>query len=96
MEMRKQYDKDFKENAVRYVEEHKDISVRKCSENLGVSTSTLNDWVKAARDNNGVVQTRGSGNYSSDEAKENARLKRELRDTRDALDILKRSLISIN
>lgn len=28
--------------------------------------------------------------------KENARLKRELRDTRDALDILKRSLISIN
>ena len=45
-------------------------------------------WVKAARDNNGVVPTRGSGNYSSDEAKENARLKRELRDTKDALDIL--------
>ena len=86
--MSKQYDKEFKENAVRYVEEHKDISVRKCSENLGVSTSTLNDWVKAARDNNGVVPTRGSGNYSSDEAKENARLKRELRDTKDALDIL--------
>ena len=46
--MSKQYDKDFKENAVRYVEEHKDISVRKCSENLGVSTSTLNDWVRDA------------------------------------------------
>ena len=33
--MSKQYDKEFKENAVRYVEENKDISVRKCSENLG-------------------------------------------------------------
>ena len=29
---------------------------------------------------------RGSGNYESDEAKENARLKKELRDTKDALE----------
>lgn len=35
------------------------------------------------------VPTRGSGNYSSDEAKEIARLQRELRDTKDALEILK-------
>ena len=35
---------------------------------------------------------RGSGNYSSDEAKEIARLQRELRDTKDALEILKKAI----
>ena len=32
---------------------------------------------------------RGSSNYASDEEKENARLRRELRDTKDALDVKK-------
>ena len=36
--------------------------------------------------------TRGTGNYSSDEAKEIARLQRELRDTKDALEILKKAI----
>ena len=35
---------------------------------------------------------RGSGNYSSDEQKEIARLKRELRDAQDALDVLKKAI----
>lgn len=34
----------------------------------------------------------GTGNYASDEAKEIAQLKRELRDTKDALDILKKAI----
>jgi transposase len=38
------------------------------------------------------VVHRGSGNHESDEAKENARLKRELRDTKDALEILKKAI----
>ena len=40
----------------------------------------------------GDIESRGSGNYSSDEAKEIARLKRELRDTQDALDVLKKAI----
>ncbi len=32
------------------------------------------------------------GNYASDEAKEIARLKRELRDTKDALEVLKKAI----
>lgn len=40
----------------------------------------------------GDIQVRGSGNYSSDEQKEIARLKRELRDTQDALDVLKKAI----
>ena len=37
-------------------------------------------------------ESRGSGNYASDEAKEIARLKRELRDAQDALEVLKKAI----
>ena len=40
----------------------------------------------------GDIESRGSGNYASDEAKEIARLKRELRDAQDALDVLKKAI----
>ena len=36
--------------------------------------------------------TRGSGNYASEEAKEIARLQRQLRDTKDALEVLKKAI----
>ena len=35
---------------------------------------------------------RGSGNFSSDEAKELARLKKENRDLKDAVEILKKAM----
>jgi transposase len=54
--------------------------------------STLSRWKKQYNDNEGTVPTRGSGNYSSDEAKEIARLKRKLRDAEDALDVLKKAI----
>lgn len=92
MEMSKQYDKEFKENAVIYYKEHDELNIKKCSENLGIAPSTLGDWIKKAEANNGKVPTRGSGNFVNDEAKENARLKKELRDTKDALDILKKAI----
>ena len=38
----------------------------------------------------GDIPVRGSGNYASDEQKEIARLRRELRDAQDALDVLKK------
>jgi transposase len=40
----------------------------------------------------GSIPTRGSGNYASDEHAEIAGLKRELRDTKDALDVLKKAI----
>lgn len=48
--------------------------------------------MKSAKDNEGNVPTRDSGNYASDEAKEIARLQKELRDTKDALEILKKAI----
>lgn len=90
--MSKQFDKQFKENAVQYYLSHKEIGLKKCAENLGISRNALRNWVSAASENSGEVPVRGSGNYASDQAKENAMLKKELRDTKDALEILKKAI----
>ena len=88
--MSKQFDKQFKENAVQYYLAHKELGWNKCAENLGISRNAIRSWVKAAAENAGEVPIRGAGNYASDEEKENARLRKELRDTKDALEILKK------
>ena len=88
----KSYDKKFKEDAVRYYKEHEGMTLKVASTNLGIGCSTLSEWVRQADKNKGEVPVRGSGNYASDEAKENARLKRELRDAQDALEILKKAI----
>lgn len=88
----KQHDQQFKIDAVKYVMEHPDLTQEECAKNLGIGISTLQRWISLYRDNNGEVPTRGSGNYATDEQKEIARLKKELRDTQDALEILKKAI----
>lgn len=88
----RQYSQQFKEDAVQYRLNHPELSLRNAAVNLGISASTLKSWLKLAKENEGAVPTRGSGNYSSDEAKEIARLQRELRDTKDALEVLKKAI----
>ena len=90
--MSNQFDKQLKDNAVQYYLAHKELGWNKCAENLGVSRNAIRSWVKAAAENAGEVPIRGAGNYASDEEKENARLRRELRDTKDALEILKKAI----
>ena len=85
-------DQQFKENAVRYRLAHPELSLQKAAENLGISDSVLKTWSRAAREHEENVPTRGSRDYSSDEVKEIARLQRELRDTKDALEILKKAI----
>lgn len=87
-----QFNKDFKINAVTYTAEHPDLSMSECAKNLGIGLSTLSRWKSQSQANNGDIPVRGSGNYSSDEQKEIARLKRELRDAQDALDVLKKAI----
>jgi len=89
--MAKHYDIQFKMDAVQYYHDHKDLGLQGCATNLGISMQTLSRWQKDLKDN-GTLEGRGSGNYASDEAKEIARLKRELRDTKDALDVLKKAI----
>ena len=52
--------------------------------------STIHKWIKDANKNGNKIESRGSGNFSSDEAKEIARLRKELKDTQDALEVLKK------
>ena len=56
---------------------------------IGIGVSTLAKWESRFRNNDGDIPVRGSGNYQSDDAKEIARLKRELR---DVLDVLKKAI----
>ena len=88
----KQHTKQFKLDAVNYRKEHPDLTQAECAKNLGIGVSTLGKWEAQFRDNDGDIPVRGSGNYESDEAKEIARLKRELRDAQDALDVLKKAI----
>ena len=76
-------------DAVQYYQDHKDLGIRGCAENLGIGYSTLTKWLKDFRES-GDIPVRGSGNYASDKQKEIARLRRELRDAQDALDVLKK------
>ncbi|MGB8453121.1 MAG: transposase [Anaerocolumna sp.] len=90
--MGRQCTKEFKEDALKYYLSHKELGLVVCAKNLGVSRTALSSWTKNARENEGEVPTRGSGNFESNEAKENARLRKELRDTQDALEILKKAI----
>ncbi len=90
--MAKQHTEEFKKDAVKYWKEHHELGITKCAKNLGIGKSTLSTWSKMYEENDGAVPTRGRGNYESDEAKEIARLKRELQDTQNALAILKKAI----
>ena len=91
--MANQYSNEFKEDAVNYVKDHPELSVATCAKNLGINVNTLHGWLHKVREGS---EFRGQGNYKSDKDKEIARLKRELRDATDALEILKKTLKIIN
>ncbi|MDO5033575.1 MAG: transposase [Eubacteriales bacterium] len=87
--MSQSYSKRFKEDAIRYVQDHPELTIVSCAEQLGINENTLHNWLRKARKGE---EFRGQGNYSSDLEKENARLRRELKNATDALNILKKTL----
>ncbi len=91
----KQFSAEFKQDAVKYYYSS-GKSVDQVSSELKVGKSTMGKWIRDAKTNSGVVPHRGSGNFSSDLEKENAKLKKELRDAQDALDILKKAISILN
>ena len=80
---KKQFDQEFKQNAVNYCLTHPELSRKECAKNLGIGDSTLYRWKQEAKANNNQATFKGSGNR---------RLKRELKDTQDALEILKKAI----
>jgi Transposase and inactivated derivatives len=88
---RKQFSKEFKEDAVKYYLES-DLSLEAAAKKLNMGMSTLQRWVKEFTANDNQIQFTGSGKRKSDIELENTRLKRELRDAEDALEILKKAM----
>ncbi len=90
--MARTYTQDFVEDAVKYVEAHPELTVSDAAKNLGIPAPTLYGWVRGSRRKimaNGGEPIKGN---LTDEEKEIIRLKKELQDTKDALDILKKAI----
>ena len=88
---RRVFSKEFRMDAVRYRNDHPELTVKQCAVNLDVGEATLEKWLSQYRkdpDNS----FRGSGNYESEEAKQIARLKKENKDLKDALEVLKKAI----
>jgi transposase len=85
------YDNEFKQDVVKYALEHPEMKTEEVAKKFGIGKSTVDAW-KLKYKKEGVAYGRGSGNYESEEAKENARLRKELKDTKDALEILKKAI----
>lgn len=90
--MAKRHDKQFKFDTVQHYEDHKELGLCGCAENLRIGHSTLTKWMKDFREF-GDIPVCSSSNCVSNEQKEIARHRRELRDAQDALDVLKKQSI---
>ena len=87
--MRKQYDKEFKINAVRLYEESGKL-LREVEQELGIGTGCISHWRKELQDQ-GELYFPGNGKQNEKDA-EMARLKRELEIVKQERDILKKAV----
>lgn len=87
----KTYDKEFREGVIKYKDEHPDETFVSIGKKFGVHSTTVGKWCRDA-EKKGKVEVRGSGNFASDEAKEIAHLKKELKDYKDAVEVLKKAI----
>ena len=86
-EIRKRYDQEFRDGAVRIVEETgKPIAA--VARDLGVNEGTLGNWVNKAR-----ASREGHGDLTRDDLEELRRLRAEVAELRMERDVLKRSVV---
>jgi transposase len=86
-ETRRRFDQDFRDGAVRIVEETGKPIVRVARE-LGVNAGTLANWVNMARQRRAA----GTDGLGEDERAELARLRKENAELQMRCDVLKRGL----
>ena len=86
-EKRKKYDREFRDGAVRIVEET-GKPIAQVARDLGVNEGTLGNWVNRAR-----AEREGSGELTPDDAAELKRLRDEVAELRMERDVLKRSVV---
>jgi transposase len=86
-EKRKKYDREFREGAVRIVEET-GKPIAQIARDLGVNEGTLGNWVNRARE-----AAQGTRGLSKDDVEELKRLRAENAELRMERDVLKRSVV---
>ena len=86
-EKRKKYDTEFREGAVRIVEETRK-PIAQVARDLGVNEGTLGIWVNQAR-----AAREGRGELAKDDYEELKRLRAEVAELRMERDVLKRSVV---
>ena len=84
---RTKYDRQFREGAVRIVEET-NKSIAAVARDLGVNEGTLGNWVQRAR-----ADRQGRGELSEADYEELKRLRAEVAELRMERDVLKRSVV---
>lgn len=86
-EKRKKHDREFREGAVRIVEET-GKPIAQIARDLGVNEGTLGNWVNRAR-----AERDGSSSLSKDDYDELKRLRAEVAELRMERDVLKQSVV---
>ena len=86
-EKRMKYDAEFREGAVRIVEETRK-PIAQVARDLGVNEGTLGNWVNQAR-----AARDGQGELAKDDYEELKRLRAEVAELRMERDVLKRSVV---
>ena len=86
-EQRKKYDREFREGAVRVVEET-GKPIAQVARDLGVNEGTLGNWVNRAR-----AERSGTEGLSKGDIEELKRLRAENAELRMERDVLKRSVV---
>ena len=89
--MPRKYSDQFKTDAVQYIALHGNLGLKECAEKLGIPYPTLYNWYKIAygKPQNNILS---EVSKEAEQEKEIKRLKRELQDTKDALEVLKRAI----
>ena len=90
------YSKDFKQDALKYIDEHPGVAIKEVAKMLGIPKDTLYGWTKAEERRKIFGADSAITGPMTDTEKELARLRRENRDLQDALEILKKAISILN
>lgn len=90
--MNKKYDELFVRDALKYRDDHPELSVAAVCRNLGVSVQTYYGWARTNKNGETLESVNNSKKTIDDKDREILRLKKQLEAERDALRILKKAI----